>query len=44
VARLCEIDGLGHAWSGGGAVQTYSDPKGPDASQMIWTFAAKQFV
>jgi poly(hydroxyalkanoate) depolymerase family esterase len=43
VATLCEIVGLGHAWSGGAASQTYSDPKGPDASRMIWAFAARQF-
>lgn len=44
VVTLCEIDGLGHAWSGGAANQAYSDPKGPDASRMIWAFAAKQFA
>ncbi|MEO6292587.1 MAG: PHB depolymerase family esterase [Burkholderiaceae bacterium] len=44
VVTLCEISGLGHAWSGGAASQTYSDPKGPDASRMIWAFAAKQFA
>lgn len=44
VATLCEIRGLGHAWSGGAANQPFSDPKGPDASRMIWTFAAKQFA
>lgn len=44
VATLCAIQGLGHAWSGGAASQAYSDPKGPDASRMIWAFAAKQFV
>ncbi|MES2877733.1 MAG: alpha/beta fold hydrolase [Pseudomonadota bacterium] len=44
IATLCEIKGLGHAWSGGGAGQAYSDPKGPDASRMIWSFMAKQFV
>ncbi|MBC7699898.1 MAG: PHB depolymerase family esterase [Massilia sp.] len=43
VATLCAIDGLAHAWSGGQARQAYSDPKGPDASRMIWSFAAKQF-
>jgi poly(hydroxyalkanoate) depolymerase family esterase len=43
VATLCEIAGLGHAWSGGIARQPYSDPKGPDASRMIWAFASKQF-
>ena len=40
---LCEINGLGHAWSGGAAGRAYSDPKGPDASRMIWAFMAKQF-
>ena len=44
VATLCEVSGLGHAWSGGAASQPYSDPKGPDASRMIWSFAAKQFA
>lgn len=44
VVTHCEIGGLGHAWSGGAASQTYSDPKGPDASRMIWAFAAKQFA
>lgn len=43
VATLCEIDQLGHAWSGGSAGQPFSDPKGPDASRMIWSFVAKQF-
>ena len=44
VATLCSIQGLGHAWSGGAASQNYSDPKGPDASRMIWAFAVKQFA
>ena len=38
-----EISGLGHAWSGGAASQAYSDPKGPDASRMVWAFAKQQF-
>lgn len=44
VATLCVIGGLGHAWSGGASSQAYSDPKGSDASRMIWAFAAKQFA
>ena len=44
VATLCLINGLGHAWSGGAAGLSYSDPKGPDASRMIWAFAAKTFA
>jgi poly(hydroxyalkanoate) depolymerase family esterase len=44
VSTLCEVDSLGHAWSGGGTRQAYGDPKGPDASRMVWAFAAKQFA
>jgi poly(hydroxyalkanoate) depolymerase family esterase len=44
VATLCEVQGLGHAWSGGAAGQPYSDPRGPDASRMIWAFAARAFA
>jgi len=44
VATLCEVQRLGHAWSGGAAGQEFSDPKGPNASSMIWSFVAKQFA
>lgn len=44
VATLCAVDRLGHAWSGGAAGHPYSDPKGPDASRMIWSFIARQFA
>ena len=43
VVVLREVLGLGHAWSGGAARQPYSDPAGPDASALIWAFAARQF-
>jgi len=43
VATLCEVKGLGHAWSGGAAGRAYSDPQGPDASRMIWAFVSRQF-
>lgn len=43
VATLCLINGLGHAWSGGTPGLAYSDPKGPDASRMAWSFIQKQF-
>ena len=43
VACLVEIDGLGHAWSGGAAGQPFSDPTGPDVSRLIWAFVAKRF-
>lgn len=38
------ISGLGHAWSGGAPGLAHSDPKGPNASRMIWSFAKKQFA
>src|ERR1017187_1686670 len=44
IATLCAVDRLGHAWSGGAAGHSYSDPKGPDASRMIWSFIARQFA
>ena len=43
VATLVEVGQLGHAWSGGAANKPYSDGQGPDASRMLWAFAAKQF-
>jgi poly(3-hydroxybutyrate) depolymerase len=43
VASLVLVAGLGHAWSGGASSQPYSDARGPDASSMAWTFAARQF-
>lgn len=43
VSTLVEVGRLGHAWSGGAASEPFSDQQGPDASRMIWAFAAKQF-
>ena len=43
VATLADVERLGHAWSGGAAKAPFSDAQGPDASRMIWAFAAKQF-
>jgi poly(hydroxyalkanoate) depolymerase family esterase len=40
VHELLEIDGLGHAWSGGAAGGSHTDPRGPNASEAIWRFFA----
>ena len=38
----CEIDALGHAWSGGEGSFDYSTPEGPDATSLLWNFFALQ--
>ena len=38
----CEIDSLGHAWSGGEGSLDYSAPEGPDATLLMWTFLSRQ--
>ena len=38
----CEIDSLGHAWSGGDGSVAFSSPAGPDATLLMWTFFAHQ--
>jgi poly(hydroxyalkanoate) depolymerase family esterase len=40
VVKKVMVDGLDHAWSGGNDEHPFNDPKGPDASRMIWEFFA----
>lgn len=37
----CEINSLGHAWSGGDGSLPFSAQEGPDATLMMWTFFAR---
>jgi poly(hydroxyalkanoate) depolymerase family esterase len=36
--ELVEVQGLGHAWSGGAPGHPHSDPRGPNAADVIWRF------
>ncbi|MDQ3060696.1 MAG: PHB depolymerase family esterase [Pseudomonadota bacterium] len=38
----CEIDSLGHAWSGGDGQLSFSAPEGPDATLLMWSFFERQ--
>jgi poly(hydroxyalkanoate) depolymerase family esterase len=41
VHELLLVDGLGHAWSGGLPGGSYTDPRGPDATEAIARFFAE---
>jgi poly(hydroxyalkanoate) depolymerase family esterase len=36
--EMIAVDGLGHAWSGGTPGGSHTDPRGPSATNAIWTF------
>jgi poly(hydroxyalkanoate) depolymerase family esterase len=42
VVRLCRVQALGHAWSGGDDAIPFHSSKGPDASGLIWEFFKHQ--
>ena len=44
LVTLCEVAGLGHAWSGGASQLAFGDAEGPDATKLIWAFIEKQFA
>ncbi|MCQ6279563.1 PHB depolymerase family esterase [Bacillus sp. EB600] len=39
--ELWMIDKMGHTWSGGNPNGSYTDPSGPNASEIIWDFFTK---
>ena len=39
-----QVEGLGHAWSGGLKDGSYSDPRGPRASTAMWQFFAAHSI
>jgi poly(hydroxyalkanoate) depolymerase family esterase len=41
VQEQIQVEGLGHAWSGGAPGGSYTDPRGPSASEAIFDFFAR---
>ncbi|MCQ6275444.1 PHB depolymerase family esterase [Bacillus sp. V3B] len=39
--ELWMIDKMGHTWSGGSLNGSYTDPSGPNATEIIWNFFSK---
>jgi poly(3-hydroxybutyrate) depolymerase len=42
VLEYWQVDGLGHAWSGGASGGSYSDPRGPRATTAMWHFLSSK--
>ncbi|RDK00166.1 extracellular catalytic domain type 1 short-chain-length polyhydroxyalkanoate depolymerase [Paraburkholderia lacunae] len=42
LVRLCRVQGLAHAWSGGDDAVPFHSSKGPDASTLVWEFFRNQ--
>jgi poly(hydroxyalkanoate) depolymerase family esterase len=41
IQEYWKVKGLGHAWSGGSPEASHTDPRGPNASQAMYTFFMK---
>jgi len=41
VQQYWKVDGLAHAWSGGNPAVSYTDPRGPNASEVMYQFFMK---
>lgn len=41
LVRKVVVEDMGHAWSGGDPKHPFNDPKGPDASRMVWEFFSR---
>ncbi|UOY92743.1 PHB depolymerase family esterase [Ectobacillus sp. JY-23] len=37
------VENMGHVWSGGNKMESFTDEQGPDATQIIWEFFKKAF-
>lgn len=42
VVRVCLVQGLGHAWSGGDPSEAFHSARGPNATAMLWQFFRRQ--
>src|SRR3954470_22642312 len=42
VLEYWQVEGLGHAWSGGAPGASFSDPSGPRASTAMWRFLSSK--
>lgn len=41
IMQLYIVEGMGHAWSGGDPNFAYSEPAGPDETEIMWAFFAQ---
>ena len=41
ILRICRIDNLPHAWSGGDPAYAFNERRGPDASRLMWNFFSR---